>query len=365
MSEVAFCRQPIMDGERVTMVLSNPAARAKKLGYVLFASLFLAISSIADSRAAGADNLASSGGAVMLSSTSYAIFWLPTGQDYEASGSDSRYENLLQQFLGDVGGTNYYNIVTQYNDGTGNSPTANSALGGTYVDTTAYPHSGTGSDPLTDADIQAEVTRVMNAQGWSPGLNNLYLVFTGDAIETCVDGAGGQCASNAFCAYHSWFVPDGWTQPVVYATLPDAEQNAGLCLTQGPTAIYPNGDATADSEISFVAKELLAAATDPQDDGWTDSSGAEIGDKCDWSFGTIGADGGNVALRNSHRYLLQQEWSNASASCVLGYGTLGPWYRRAEKRRKRRLIAHIFSGQPRYAALPPGNQRLRVGRVDR
>jgi hypothetical protein len=271
------------------------------------------------------DNLASHGGSVLLSTTTYAIYWLPSGATYEPSGSSAAYESLTQQLLHDVGATPFYNIVTQYPDGSGSLPTASSSFGGAWIDTTPYPHAGTSADPLGDADIQAAVQRALQSQGWQASASTLFLVYTGYGVQSCSEASHAQCTGDTYCAYHSFFLPSNSTQPVFYASLPDAGQNSGACLAAGSSnSSYPNGDAVADSEVSLTSMELLAAVTDPRSDGWTDSSGAETDDKCAWSFGTVGSDGSNVTLTNGHKYLLQTEWSNASSSCVLSYGSVAP-----------------------------------------
>lgn len=313
--------------------------------------------------ASPADQMASFGGTVLSSSTTYALFWLPSGSSYEPSGvgagSDSGYESLVQRFLSDVGGTTFYNILTQYPDGSGNTPTSGSSLGGTSVDTTAYPRPGTVSNPLLDSDIQAEVSRVIASQGWTGGLTKLFLVYTGYNIQSCNDAPGGQCSTDAYCGYHSWFVPSGGAQPVLYAVLPDAGGNGGTCLAQGATnGSYPNADAVADSEVSLTSKELFAAVSDPQGDGWSDSTGAEIGDKCDWDFGTIQSNGGNVTL-NSHTYLVQREWSNADSGCVLTYGTVQPTPTPARSTRVTPTPTPL-PGAPTPTPTPIANQATRV-----
>jgi hypothetical protein len=77
-------------------------------------------------------NLQFGGGPVMHVSNTYAIYWLPSGLGacpqalachYEGylttglGGSDSNYEALINRFLGDLTGSSYYNILTQYGDG--------------------------------------------------------------------------------------------------------------------------------------------------------------------------------------------------------------------------------------------------------
>jgi hypothetical protein len=160
----------------------------------------------------------------------------------------------------------------------------------------------------------------MSAHGWSGGLSNLFLIYTAYNVHDCLDAPGGQCGGDAFCAYHSWFVPTGSSQPVIYAVVPDPANSPGTCLANGSSAAaYPNGDAIADSATSLTSKELFGTVTDPEGNGWLDATGAEIGDLCDWDFGTIAADGSNVTLAHGDEYLVQREWSNNAGACSLSY----------------------------------------------
>lgn len=267
-------------------------------------------------------SLTSSGGSTMQSTTTYTIFWLPAGTTYEASGTNASYESLLQRFFTDVGGTSFYNILSQYPNGSGISPSPTSTLAGTYTDTTAFPAAGTQQQPLHDSDIQAAVSRAMAAKGWTASPSTAFFVFTPDNVQVCTDSSNSQCSWNTFCAYHSSFSQNGIS--VLYAALPDAGQNGGTCQAKSPsgTLYAPNGDAVADSAVSLASQELFALVTDPQGDGWTDPSGAEIGDLCDWTYGAPAADGSNVTLSNADKYIVQQEWSNAEGACALSYGSL-------------------------------------------
>ena len=98
------------------------------------------------------------GSEVMPTSTTYPIFWLPAGRHFQPDGNDAQFEAGVAQFFRDIGGTHSYNIVTQYSkDAQGslvkNGPILNqSTLGGSWVDTTAYPHTGTSQDPLQLSD---------------------------------------------------------------------------------------------------------------------------------------------------------------------------------------------------------------------
>jgi hypothetical protein len=63
--------------------------------------------------------------------------------------------------------------------------------------------------------------------------------------------------------------------------------------------------------------ELSEARTDPTGAGWFDTSGAENGDKCAWTFNvplvTLGSGS------NSTKWKIQGEWSNAAYNAGTGY----------------------------------------------
>jgi hypothetical protein len=267
-------------------------------------------------------------GATMSASRTYAIFWRPTHLHYEGpwfaevsepDALDQRYENLLTRFLSDVGGSSYYSILTQYSQ-----PNAlilnQSTFSGSWEDTSAYPHAGTPSDPLQDADIQAEVGRAIAANGWQAGPNSMFFVYTAWGTTSCGSGCSATPFDGNYCAYHGSFT-DASGQPVIYANMPDAGTAALNC---GPTGHDPNGDYYADQEVSVTAHELFEAVSD-RSHGWSTDGGTqggtEIGDLCNTDFPGASGSGGNVVL-NGHSYIVQSMYSKADNSCVLGYGGL-------------------------------------------
>lgn len=290
-------------------------------------------------------------GPVMTSFTAYLIFWLPTGYHFSNGtnpgndSGDARYENLVMNYFEDVGNSPLYNILTQY-PGSNGTPSNTVALGGFVVDTTPYPAGrGSISNPLLDADLQAEIHRVILAKSWGVGLSNMYFVFTASGVQSCFsptrndctfvsglccrqdgtscDGStactsNSQCASQTcritqYCAYHSYFALSG--QPVVYANMPDAfSLNCGF--------FNITGDPSADIEINILSHEHFEAVSDPLLDAWRDSNGCEIGDKCQSRFCLPGSvaqsdfNSPNISL-NQHPYRVQREWSNAAGGCAL------------------------------------------------
>jgi len=262
------------------------------------------------------NNVVYRGGPTMHISINYAIFWLPNGTSFEQSqGTDSSYMSLIERFLNDTGGTSYYNILNQYPDNVSGTPLNKSVLGGTYLDKTHYPTSGTTTSPLHDSDIQAEVTRAMAANNWIASPSKMFHVFTGYGIESCFDPNNISCTFNAYCAYHSFFTQS--SQPIIYSSMPDFNGVSGRCTPQGHPP--PNNDYYADPEINILSHELFEAVSNPLLNAWTDGAAREIGDKCAWFFGSVNNDGTNLVL-NGHKYLVQLEWSNYDDGCTLSYG---------------------------------------------
>ena len=163
---------------------------------------------------------------------------------------------------------------------------------------------------LSDAQIQAEIQKVIAANGWTPSPTTAFFMFTPKGVGSC---AGSSCASSQYCAYHS-SIGTG-SGEVLYANQPYTMTVPSACGSgQSPN----NSDA--DSTINVVSHEHNEAITDPLGTAWYDSRGSEDGDKCAWTFGSpLGGTSGqyyNQVIGGGH-YYLQREWSNHSSGCVL------------------------------------------------
>jgi outer membrane protein assembly factor BamB len=258
-------------------------------------------------------------------STSYAIFWLPSSlQDGGATSVSATYVSLIRRYFGDIGGSGLYNTATQYYD-TGGSIVNSSTLGGAWMDSSPYPASdcqdtSTPGDCMSDTQFQNEVAKAMQANGWNGGLNNLFYVFTSAGEGSCFDASSSACAFTQYCAYHSYFQTNAG-QNVIYANMP----YTGTALNGCGISASPNNDLDADSTINVLTHEQIEAVTDPLLNAWYDGQGNEIGDKCAWNFGNINLDG-NLANAQWHNnfYLVQQEWSNADSGCVISFALAKP-----------------------------------------
>jgi hypothetical protein len=260
-----------------------------------------------------ATNMTYNGGPVMHTDANYSIYWEPSGYSTPAS-----YKSTIDGYFGNVAGangatTNDYSVATQYPDGSG-AFTYGASFGGRIVDTNPYPASGcsSGSGPcITDAQLQAELNNVISSHGLPRGTGSLYFVYFPSGVTTCFDSTGSQCSGNVYCAYHSSL--GSGSSATLYANMP--YDGVSGC----ESGQYPNGDVAADSELNVTSHENIEAITDPLGNAWYDATGQEIGDKCNFNFGspTGGAAGSeyNESISSGH-YWLQQEWSNAASGCV-------------------------------------------------
>jgi hypothetical protein len=273
---------------------------------------------------AGSGVLTYQGGPVMTSVNLYAIMWLPpTLQNGSPTSVSSKYQTVIRNFLNDYSGHGISNNSTQYYQivsGITSYIRAFNGLSGWYLDNSAYPASGctdgvTGTNCITDAQVQAEITKVMGLRGWTPGPGKIFLVFTSNGEGSCFDSSGGSCAYTQYCAYHGYFGPSN--NPTIYGNMPYA--NITYCKG-GQNS--PSGDAYADALTNVTSHEVTEATTDPQLNAWYDTSnGEEIGDLCAWNFGTRTWDSGIAnQMWNGNFYDLQLEYDNHQAACV----SLGP-----------------------------------------
>lgn len=256
-----------------------------------------------------------SGGSVMTGDLRfYVIFWLPAQlQNGGATSMTAAYQAVQRYMVAGYGGhslsavnTQYYQLINRrktYIDGNG-------LLAASVVDTGAYPartctDSATPGNCLTDAQIQAKITSVMAAHGWTGGMNKMFLVFTSSGMGSCFTNANTSCAYVQYCAYHGHFTVN--SLPVIYSNEPYG--NASVCLGSNGR---PNGaDGIADAAATAASHEMSEAITDPLLNAWFTASGNENGDLCAYNYGTNNYDAGKANQSWAGRFFdLQQEFSN-------------------------------------------------------
>ena len=259
-------------------------------------------------------------GSVMIPDTEiYTIFWEPpTLQNGAATGFSPGYQSTLMSLADGLPGSGLFNVAIQYFQTIGGNTAYianNGGNKGSYIDKSPLPPSGcndtaTPGNCITDGQIQAEIQKVMQINGWTGGMNKIYMLFTSKGLGSCFDNSNASCAYTNYCGFHSFIKAE---PPIIYANEPYG--SATNCWTGLPS---PNNDVDANSAASTASHEVMEAVTDPLLNAWwDDTSGEEIGDLCAWNFGPSALDGGkaNQNLKGKF-FLIQQEFTNLSKSCV-------------------------------------------------
>jgi Phosphate-induced protein 1 conserved region len=254
------------------------------------------------------------GGPVILSVSVAAIYWGSSqiyagGPTPGTKGTGSQDGSLVGYFLGHLGGSQYYNINSTYYDGSG-SHVVNAVNYGSFWADVTNPGS-----TVSDAAIQAEVTRAFTTGNLTYDANTVYAVFSGPGVNL-----GGGFGTQ-YCAYHGDFTAtiNGASKVVKYAVMPYNLSAGSACSALSGS---PNNDAAADTEVNTLAHEIEEANTDPQLNAWYDRRGYENADKCAWQFGTTFTTS-NGAKANitvgTKSFLVQMNWINSgSGGCRNG-----------------------------------------------
>ena len=210
------------------------------------------------------------GGPVLTTNKTMAIFWGNwSNPGDKISGLDT--------FFGGWGNSQLAGASTEYS---GIQKT--STYLGHAIDSSTPPRKA-----LSVSGAVAEACKITNN---NPDPNGVYFIYTST-------GAGHV----SYCAWHSAGTCSNGA-PIQVAYMPNIDGIAGC---------NPLDSAHTDSQHSqglaalanVTSHELSEAITDPRLDAWYDSSGAENGDKCAWTFTSKESVGGQS-------WWLQQEWSN-------------------------------------------------------
>jgi hypothetical protein len=225
------------------------------------------------------------GGKIMPTATTENIFW---GRSWASASFIGDKITGLDSWYTGFSGSNYAKASDEYT-GTNGKVSATIHHLGHIVDTTR------ASGGNSTSKILAEVCKVITHP--DPSGNGYYAVYT--------DVRRG---SNGYCAYHSHGTCHG--VGVQFAFFWSIDGDPG-CDPRDTTTRHSEGLAAL---ANVSAHELSEARTDPNSGGWFDSSGAENGDKCAWTFKVP-----TVTLSNGTSWKLQGEWSNDAFNRVPGF----------------------------------------------
>jgi hypothetical protein len=238
-------------------------------------------------------NMTYHGGKIMPTAVSKAIFWGPSWAKSTFVGD--KITGLDAWYTGHDN-SNYARTVDEYTDTVsgGHQVDSNLTHQGHVIDTST----ATGGN--NTSAILAEVCRQITAGNIVPDAagNGYYPVYT--------DVKRGNAG---YCAWHSAGTCNG--KPVQFAFFFNLDGDAGCDPADSQTGHSQGLAALAN----VTAHELSEARSDPASPGaWYDSSGAENGDKCAWTFNVP-----FVSFANGTSWKLQGEWSNAAYTAGTGY----------------------------------------------
>jgi hypothetical protein len=226
------------------------------------------------------------GGKIMTTAVTQAIFWGPSWAN--ANFAADKITGLDLWYQGHSN-SNYAKTVDEYSG-------SNGTVGAVTTHLDHLIDTSTASGGNNTSTILAEVCKVVSSPD-SQG-NGYYAVYSD------VKRGGAQ-----YCAYHSAGTCSG--MPVQFAFFFNLDGDSG-CDPQDTSGQHSQGLAAL---ANVTAHELAEARSDPASPGaWYDSSGAENGDKCAWTFGAP-----LVTFSNGTQWKLQGEWSNAAYNKGTGY----------------------------------------------
>ena len=269
------------------------------------------------------------GGPLMRSSKLYLIFWEQKAGEFASDYTEPIIQYAKDLQAEDAHTTDEFSVAEQYTDKAGEPISGRVEFGSEELVTGAYPPleeaegcTKAKAPCVTDRQIRKEIVEQIEANHWptdpAGAPEAQYLLYTPEGVANC---EFGECAPEAFCAYHSEITKIGPENKVaVYSDLPYvSECDSG----QAPSGVKGNRDAdgTLDSEIH----EIVESATDPEPPrGYTDEDGEEVADKCTGPIvelqpevygtplgGSLGEDTAFNQLIDGHSYYTQQIWSNA------------------------------------------------------
>jgi hypothetical protein len=228
------------------------------------------------------------GGPILHSTTVEAIFWgsswLSSPGD-KITGMDKWYSHIGTVSGGS--GSSYFATVDEYYQSNATHVSTATTYSGHHVDTNSAP-----SNPST-SQVLSEVCKVIGTAAKSNGYYPVYLDRT---------------RKGNFCAYHSWGSCNG--TKVQFAFFWKLDGDAG-CDPQSSVSGQSEG---LKALANVSAHEFSETRSDPRGNAWYDGSGAENGDKCNWSFG-----GPFVTFLDGTHWKIQGNWSNYAFSHSTGF----------------------------------------------
>jgi hypothetical protein len=225
--------------------------------------------------------------------------------------------DIIDTFLENVGGSGAYGVNTTYYDVVNNQQTNISNVLSYRRASDSYYDSYSLGKSVKGRSVETEIQNVLAAGHLPTDDNGIYILVTSPDVGV----------TSGFCGYHNYSTSIAPGHTIKYAFSPDPSGSAlagcsGNVATFGDTT-SPNGDIGADSVTDTLIHEISETVTDPQISAWYTKGGAEVGDLCNFIYGTtfLAANGSHANQTfGSRSYLVQTIWLNVGAgSCANHY----------------------------------------------
>ena len=275
----------------------------------------------------GIDNIGVTTGHEKVYLVFYGSQWGTSGTDSNGdltfSGDPSGEAPYLQEFMKGLGTGDelWSGVMTQYCDGVATASQSCPASNNAHV---AYPTGGALAGVWADESAASPQTATGNQLGVeavnaAAHFGNTTAAANRDAQYVILSPTGtnpDNWLTGGFCAWHDYngdttLSGGPVTSPygdIAFTNLP-YQTDQGTSCGQG----FVNFPGTLDGVSIVEGHEYAETITDQNPaGGWTDSTGAETGDKCAWIF--PGLDGGAFDLTTgTGTFAMQTTWANDGA----------------------------------------------------
>ena len=243
------------------------------------------------------------------------IFW---GSSWANSTLASDKIVGLNYWYSNLNSSHYNSTVSEY------TTLIHSSIAPLFVNSATSVSSSNPSNVLTQV-----CTAVGSANVKSNGYYPVYTDLPRGTANYCAYHSAGTCGGTQiqFAFFFNLNNDPGCDPASPYAPVAGAANAQNPGLVAGGSSAYQQSQGLA-ALVNVSAHELMETVTDPGIGGiwggWYDSTGAENGDKCAWTFGpsNTGLSSGTVQI-GSYYWKLQGEWSNKAQINQTGYLTTG------------------------------------------
>jgi hypothetical protein len=244
------------------------------------------------------------------------------GANFATGGSEATVPPGVQQYMTDISGSDYLNIVSQYSGPVGTNTSNLVHWVGQNLVGTPF---GTSIGGTTETCAFRVVERLIFEAGLGVAFDSTvqYYVIFGTDIDIVDDKNG--CNDGGACGVHNELKRK--INGVDTSYLAGWVKNAPGCIGEQVSSLTsPNADTFVQNVVDTLSHEVAETLTDPYQlpstaRAWNDAEGAEIGDKCSTSYQPIFASTKKTGayynvLANGNEYMLQGQWSNEISGCT-------------------------------------------------